>query len=287
MNTTSTYLAIEANLSHYQSMTAADPTVKASTAYYQANIGNVSSISQFVSNYRLLSYAMNAYGLGDQVSNKALITKVLQQGTSSSTALANTLENPNWKKFAEAFDFSATGTSAPNSSASVATTVADYKETQLEEAQGQQDPGVQLALYFQREAPTIKNGYNILGDQNLMEVVQTAYNLPPTVSASEIDKEATTIENLVPTSTLTDPTKLTQLIEKFTAAYDTKYGPSSTDPGGLTVADGNNAAVTPASQTILSGSISNTASLLSSDLPSSSFSAGLLYSLQGIKLGGV
>jgi hypothetical protein len=287
VNTTSTYLAIEANLSHYQAMTAADPTVKANTAYYQANIGKVTSISQFVSNYRLLSYAMNAYGLGDQVNNKALITEVLQQGTTSSKALANTLENPNWKKFAAAFNFTATGSSAPTSSASVATTVSDYQEVQLEETQGQTDPGVQLALYFQREAPTVTSGYSILGDQNLLEVVQTAYNLAPTVSASQIDAEAASVSKLVPTSTLTNPTKLNQLIEKFTAAYDAKYGPASSDPGGLTVADGNNAPVTPASQTILANSISNTANLLSGVLPSNAFSAGLLYSLQGIKLGGL
>ena len=286
MNTTSTYLSIENNLTHYQALTAADPTVKAATAYYQANIGAVTSISQLTSNYRLLSYAMNAYGLGDQVNNKALITKVLQQGTTSSTALANTLANPNWKKFAAAFDFSATGTSAPNSSASTATTVADYQEQQLEETQGQTDPGVQLALYFKREAPTVSSGYGILGDQNLLEVVQTAYNLAPTVSASQIDAEAASVTKLVPQSTLTDPTKLNQLIEKFTAAYDAKYGAASSDPGGLTVADGNNAPVTPAAETILSNAVSNTASLLSSDLPAPLFSAGLLYSLQGLSFGG-
>lgn len=286
MNTTSTYLAIEANLKHYQSMTAADPTVKGATAYYQANIGKVTSIGQLVSNYRLLSYAMNAYGLGDQVNNTALITKVLQQGTTSSTALANTLANPNWKKFAAAFNFGATGSSAPSSSASVATTVADYQEQQLEETQGATDPGVQLALYFKREASTVTNGYGILGDQNLLEVVQTAYNLAPTVSASQIDAEAASVSKLVPQSTLTDPTKLNQLIEKFTAAYDAKYGPASSNPGGLTVADGNNSPVTPAAQTILSDAVSNTASLLSSELAAPSFSAGLLYSLQGIRFGG-
>jgi len=286
VNTTSTYLAIESNLAQYQKTIAANPTVKANTAYYEANIGKVSTISQFVSNYRLLSYAMNAYGLGDQVNNTALITKVLRQGTTSSTALANTLENPNWKKFAAAFNFSATGSSSPTSSASAATTVADYQEVQLEENEGQTDPGVQLALYFKRVAPTVTSGYSILGDQNLLEVVQTAFNLAPTVSASEIDAEATSVEKLIPTSTLTDPTKLNQLIEKFTAAYDAKYGPASSDPGGLTVADGNNTPVTPAAQTILSDAVSNTANLISSDLPAPLFSAGLLYSLQGLSFGG-
>ena len=48
-------------------MTAADPAVKTAGDYYAANIGNVKSIADFVGNYRLLSYALEAHGLTDQV----------------------------------------------------------------------------------------------------------------------------------------------------------------------------------------------------------------------------
>jgi hypothetical protein len=110
--TTSTYLSIENNLARYQKMVASEPAVKTATDYYAANIGKVKSISDLVGNYRLLSYALTAYGLGDQVNNKALVTKVLQGGVTSSHALANTLSNPNWAKFAKAFDFVGQGASS-------------------------------------------------------------------------------------------------------------------------------------------------------------------------------
>ena len=174
-NTTTTYLSIANNLPRYLKLEAEQPAVKTATAYYQANIGKVTNIDQLVGNYRLLSYALQAYGLGDQINNTALVKQVLEQGTSSSHALANTLPNANWKKFAEAFNFSASGSSAPSSSASVATTTDDYVDQQLEEQQGESDPGVQLALYFARVAPTVTNSYGILADQNLLEVVQTIF----------------------------------------------------------------------------------------------------------------
>ena len=220
-------MAIENNLSRYQTTTADQPAVKTATEYYKANIGKVTSIKDLISNYRLLSYALQAYGLGDQINSKALIQKVLEQGTTSSNALANTLPNPNWKKFAEAFNFSATGTSAPSSSRSVTTTTGDYVEQQLESNEGQTDPGVQLALYFQRVAPTVTNGYGILGDQNLLEVVQTIFGLASTSTTSQIDAEAAAVSKLVPTSDLKTPQKLQQLVERFTAKYDAKYGPAS------------------------------------------------------------
>ena len=59
-STTTAYLAVSQNLPRYQAMTAAEPAVKAATAYYEANIGSVKSIQDLVDNYRLLSYALNA-----------------------------------------------------------------------------------------------------------------------------------------------------------------------------------------------------------------------------------
>ena len=65
--TTSTYLMVTKNLTKMQAMTAADPTTKTASAYYTANIGKVTSVDDFIGNYRLLSYALDAYGLGDQI----------------------------------------------------------------------------------------------------------------------------------------------------------------------------------------------------------------------------
>ncbi len=108
-STTAAYLAVNQNLARYQTMTAAEPAVKSATAYYEANIGKATSIQAFVGNYRLLSYALNAYGLGDQINNTALITQVLEGGVTNSKSLANTLPNANWKAFATAFNFVGAG----------------------------------------------------------------------------------------------------------------------------------------------------------------------------------
>jgi hypothetical protein len=283
-NTTTAYLSIANNLPRYQKLEATQSSVKTATAYYQANIGKVTTINQFVGNYRLLSYALQAYGLGDQINNTALIKKVLEQGTSSSKALANTLPNANWKAFANAFNFSASGSSAPSSSASVSTTTGDYVEQQLEAQQGQSDPGVQLALYFARVAPTVTSSYGVLADQNLLEVVQTIFGLAPTASASQIDAEAKQVAKLVPVADLQDPTKLKRLVERFTAAYDIKYGPASGSTSSLTVVSGNQTSTVTAASTVLSEIVSANSTALASE---SSYSPLISPSLlAGLALGG-
>jgi hypothetical protein len=257
-NTTTTYLSIADNLSRYQKLEAQQPAVKTATAYYRANIGKVRTIDAFVGDYRLLSYALQAYGLGDQIHNTALIKKVLEQGTSNPKALANTLPNPAWKAFAKAFNFSAAGAAAPTSSASVATATGNYVEQQLEADQGANNVGVELALYFKRVAPSITSTYGILADKNLLQVVQTVFGLAPTSSAGQIDKEAKAIQKLVPVADLRDPVKLNKLVARFTAAYDAKYGPASGATTSLTVNNGNTTSNVSAAASVLSGVVAST-----------------------------
>jgi hypothetical protein len=288
-STTTAFLAVSQNLSRYQAMTAAEPAVKTASAYYAANIGSVKSISDLVGNYRLLSYALNAYGLGDQINAKGLITKVLEGGVSNPKALANTLPNSQWKAFAAAFNFVDSGATPPSATSAVQTTTSNYVEQQLESDQGGQDVGVQLALYFQRVAPTISNEYGILADPNLLEVAGTIMGLPPTAAS---DLQPQTLSELMPLSEMKDPAKLTQLTERFTAMYDYTYGPSSGATSGLSVDTGNATSEQSGAATVLASVISSNGSVLGNalnDFTGSSqptFSTALMSSMSRLTLGG-
>jgi hypothetical protein len=288
-STTTAFLAVSQNLSRYQAMTVAEPAVRTATAYYEANIGSVKSIGDLVGNYRLLSYALNAYGLGDQINAKGLITKVLEGGVSNPKSLANTLPNAQWKAFAAAFNFVDSGATPPSSTSTVATTTGDYVEQQLESDQGNQDVGVQLALYFQRVAPTITNEYGILADPNLLQVAATIMGLPATAAA---DLQPQTLSELMPISDLKDPAKLNQLTERFTAMYDYTYGPSSGATAGLSVDSGNSSSDQSGAATVLASIISSNGSVLGSALsdftgaPQPIFSTALMSSMSRLTLGG-
>jgi len=278
--TTSAYLSIMNNLPAMQAMTAKEPAVQTASAYYAANIGNVKSIDDFVGNYRLLSYALDAFGLGDQVNSTALIKQVLEGGVSNPNSLANTL--PQWKAFATAFNFAANGASSLSTPTAVASTQSDYVEQQLETNQGQQDIGVQLAMYFNRVAPTVTSEYGFLADQNLLEVVETIFGLPSSFSMENIDVQAKTLSELMPLSDLTNPKQLQQLTERFTAEYDATYNNPGSTATPLTVSGcSSSSSSTSAAVTILSGIISS-----NSSSSSSLFSDSLLQSLQSFNLGG-
>lgn len=264
VSTLSSYLQISNNLNKWQTLTASQPAVAQQTAYYQANIGNVKTPAELVNNYRLFSYVMSAYGLGDMTYAKGMIQKVLEQGTGSQSDLAYTLNNPQILALAQTFDFADNGASATSTSAVQTGVVNNYIEQTLQTNQGQSDPGVQLALYFQQNAPNITSVYSILADKNLLTVVQTALGISPLTSAENIDTQASLISGKLNISDFRDPKKLQSFIERFCALYDAN-NEGSTASTNSNVPD----------------------ALLSTGSSGGGFGVSLLSSLQGISLGGV
>ncbi len=263
MSTLATYLRISNNLPKWQKLTAEQTDVKQATAYYKANIGSVKTPADLVKNYKLFSYVLNAYGLGDQIYAKALFQKILQQGTGSTKNLAYTLNDPKILALAKTFDFAANGDSTTSSSAVQTDVVNNYVEQTLETNQGQSNPAVQLALYFQRNAPNIKTVYNILADKNLLTVVQTALGISPSTSAMNVDRQATLLGNKLNVNDFQDPKKLATFIQKFSALYDVNNAGSTT----------SQSATVPTAFINLSSQ-------------SSGIGVSLLSSIQSLKLGG-
>ena len=118
-------------------------------------------------------------------------------------------------------------------------------------------------------------------------MAQTIFSLPATSSSAQIDAEATQFSKLLPTASLTNPTKLNNLIERFTANYDANYGPSSNNPGGLAVNSGDQPTTINAASSILGGIVDQNGQVLAAYESQSSFSTSLLSSLQGLSLGGL
>lgn len=237
MTTLSSYLQIANNLTKWQSITAKSPEVAVQTKYFEDHIGKVTSAEELMKDTRLFNYAMTAFGLGDITYAKGLMKKVLAEGVSDSGALANTLSNSNIKAFAEAFDFAADGADTTSSSTLVQNVVSRYTEQALEANQAEQNPGVQLALYFQQHAPSVTSVYGILADKNLLSVVQTALGISPLTSAQSIDTQARFLTSKLDITDFQDPKKLQSFIARFAAMYD--FNNSSTTDSIVSILFGN------------------------------------------------
>lgn len=141
LTTLASYRVISKDLPRSLSNTAAAPQVKRDSEYYLANIENVKSIDDFMADDRLFRYAAKAFGLGDMAYAKAFLRKVLTEGITKSDSFANTLSDPRYREFAEAFNFAQFGETTTLFDVTKQGTVDRYVRQTLEENAGKDNDG--------------------------------------------------------------------------------------------------------------------------------------------------
>ena len=104
------------------------PTVTRDAAYFQENASKVSSAEDLVKDRRLLSVALGAYGLGDELEKQAYIREILEGGTEERLSFANRVADPRFRALANAFDFGNTGGVAGLKGGEFASALADRYE---------------------------------------------------------------------------------------------------------------------------------------------------------------
>ena len=146
-----------------------------------------------------------------------------------SKSYANRLNDSRFLALAKTFNFAADGEAATQKTDAQQGVVDRYIRQEIETSAGQDDEGVRLALYFQREAPNVKSAYGLLGDTALWTVVKTIFGFPDAMASADIDKQAAAVEKRLNLSDLQDPAKLEKLITQFAATWDATQN-TTTDP---------------------------------------------------------
>ncbi len=227
LTTIASFSLIARDLDRSLEITSQQPLVSRETEYYLENISKVTSANEFINDDRLFRYAMSAHGLSDMSYAKAFMRKVLEEGVDASDSFANNLADRRYRDFATTFNFARYGETATAFTRTQQGTVDLYIRQTLETDAGAENQGVRLALYFQRKAPELTSVYGILADRALLEVVQTALNIPPEVSFQDLDRQAEAIGKRLDIEDFKDPEKMGRFLEQFSALWDINSPQSS------------------------------------------------------------
>lgn len=201
-------------------------------AYFEEKIGDVRTAEDLVGDFRLLSVALGAFGLSDDINSKFLIKRVLEEGTIEPDALANRLADKRYRDLSRAFGFG--DFPVPNTAISgFADRIADrYKEQRFELDMGRTNETMRLALTAQRELPALGGDdtsnrtkwFNLMGTPPVRKVMETALNLPTSIATLQIDKQLDVFldraESIFGTSDLSELAsgdRLDRVLDRFTA----------------------------------------------------------------------
>jgi hypothetical protein len=214
--------------------------------YFRKAIGNVVTASQLVEDYRLRRVALSAFGLQDDLPNRAFIERVLGDGVAEPTALSNRLADKRYRAFAEAFGFGGPLPPRTLSPGFADRILARFDRQEFERAVGDQNEDLRLALTAARELPELAardleatTGWlSILGNPPLRRVFETALGLPSAIGTLDLDRQiedfrdaADRILGFSEISRFSDPDATEDLIKNFTLRAQLASGPSSTVPG--------------------------------------------------------
>ncbi|MDW6024450.1 DUF1217 domain-containing protein [Mesorhizobium sp. BAC0120] len=216
---------VTANYATQATIAGVDPNseaVKTETNYYLANIVKVKSIDDFLKNDRLVAYALKAYGINPANETKDHVRQLLEGGLSDPNSPANKSGDVRYKAFVSAFNFQELGENTTTYNPVQKVAVDKYVRQTLEENAGQQNQGVQLALYFERNAPGIKSFYSMLSDKALRQVLYTALGVPDSFATADIDHQVAYFKKKLDIADLQDPEKLGKFLTRFTALWEIK-----------------------------------------------------------------
>lgn len=183
--------------SRQRALVASDGAVTTATTNFRAKIGSVTSADGLLSDYRLLNVALRAFGLEGDIGNRAFMRKVLESDLSDKGSLANRLSNKSYQRLAEAFGFSAAGTSQTQKPGFADKITAQYVDREFEARVGDGDQNLRLALNARRELASMADRsssndtkwFEVLASKPLRTVFAGAFGFSAAYGKLPIDRQ--------------------------------------------------------------------------------------------------
>lgn len=173
------------------------PELNRDSDYFLENIAKVTTAEEFVADRRLMTVALGAFGLEEDINNRFFIRKILEEGTTDSEALANRFSDSRYAELSEAFGFGPLEIRQTALSDFGPSIVERYQAASFEIAAGAQNPAMRVALYAQRDLDSVVNQdisndakwFGIMGDPPMRELFEKALGLPSEVAQIDIDQQ--------------------------------------------------------------------------------------------------
>jgi hypothetical protein len=191
------WMFLRRTLDSQQASFARSPVLQRDADHFRARIGEVRNADDLLSDRRMLRVALGAFGLDDDLPNRAFIRRVLSDNPANRDALVNRLADKRYLGFSQAFGLWS-GTGAQTGQTGFADRILEaYRTRQFEQAVGNQDEAMRLVLNARRELGELANRnsapdtawFNLMGSPPLRRVMETALGLPRAVATLDIDQQ--------------------------------------------------------------------------------------------------
>ena len=206
------------------------PAAQRLEAHFRENIAKVTSAEALVKDRRLLEVALTAFGLAEDLPNRAFIRRVLESPVDEPRSFVNRLADKRYGAFARAFGFGDAQGPRTSEAGFSDRVLAQFRARRFEADVGTQNESMRLALALRRDLSALAERdvskevgwFTVLGTPSLRRVFETAYGLPKAFGTQDIDRQAEVLRRQTERafgsdslSQFTDPQVMNQLIRRF------------------------------------------------------------------------
>lgn len=195
---------------------------------YQSKIQSIDTVSELLADREVIDVVIGAFGLDPEDATDDFLKQIFASDLSDPKSFVNQQKDNRWAELVASFNFDAEGKLTRETIGTVQQrgeimeTVNKYLRQTLEEAEGESNEAVRLALYFQRTAPTITDAYGLIADDALMAVFRTTFGYSDEFSNMDVDQQARIVEENLDLADLQDPAKLERFLQRYAAMYDSQ-----------------------------------------------------------------
>lgn len=223
----------------------AAPARKTEIAQFEVRFKKLNSAKDLVHDRVVLGVVLGAFGLQDDIQNRAFIQRVIETGTEGRSALANRLADKRYAALASALKHLAqggTGKPPPELAASI---IESHQSRSFEIAVGEQNQSYRLALAAQRDVPALlttftsdrARWFGILGNPPVRKVLETALGLPKEFATLPLEQQADRLKavsgrrfGVQAVEDLAKPDVMKRVVERFLVMSELQAGTSAFSP---------------------------------------------------------
>jgi len=195
------------------------PLISREIEYFKENIHKAATAEDLTNDYLLRKVALGAFGLDEDLSKKYFINKILDE------------VDTRYRDMAETFGYGNLLGANVLQSDFADKIVQAYQTRQFEQAVGDVDNSIRLAMNFKREiGASAADGiaqdtawYQIMGNTPLRTVFESAFGLPTSIGALDVERQLETI--------FQEQDQVDKLLNDFMVRQQLDSGPTSSTPG--------------------------------------------------------
>ena len=223
------------------------PQIQNDRAFLQERLATPIPVEDLLSDRRLLRVTLTAFGLAGEETKGGLVRRVLESVADPDDSLLQRLNNPDYVRFAEAFEPDADGLISISSEA-LEEISAQFEVELFETAVGDVDADQRLSLNYQSDISTLVGTdssdtavlFRLLGNVPVRRLLEGALNLPEAFRALPIERQSEELQEQLQSkfgiSDLSDlalPENVDRVITRFHAVQSAIQGPNSLTPGAV------------------------------------------------------